>query len=236
MYIVCIYTFTKNCSCASWKNDFPHDLICLLVLITDFSLLSMCVCVLSRFSCVWLFVILWTVAHQAPLSMSFSRQEYWSGLPCPPPGDLPHPGMEPMSLTSFALAGGFFTTSATWETSLLVRKVKVKSLSHVPLFATPWTVAYQVLLPMGFSRQEYWVGCYFLFQGLFVIKGLNPCLLHWQADSLPLSHQESPRHIIEGLLKYFAGNFKPDSETAFSLSHPLNFFYFCSGVPHSFNA
>ena len=86
MYIVCIYTFTKNCSCASWKNDFPHDLICLLVLITDFSLLSMCVCVLSRFSCVWLFVILWTVAHQAPLSMSFSRQEYWSGLPCPPQG------------------------------------------------------------------------------------------------------------------------------------------------------
>ena len=104
---------------------------------------------------VQLFVIPQTVACQAPLSMSFSRQEYWSGLPCPPPGDLPHPGMEPVSLTSFALAGGFFTTSATWEASLLVRKVKVKSLSHVPLFATPWTVAYQVLLPMGFSRQEY---------------------------------------------------------------------------------
>ena len=45
----------------------------------------------------------------------FSRQEYWSGLLCPPPGDLPHPGIEPMSLDSPALAGGFFTTSATWE-------------------------------------------------------------------------------------------------------------------------
>ena len=56
-----------------------------------------------------------TVAHQAPLSMGFSRQEYWSGLPCPSPGDLPDPGIEPVSLTSPALAGGFFTTSTTWE-------------------------------------------------------------------------------------------------------------------------
>ena len=72
-------------------------------------------CVLSRFSRVRLFVIPWTVARQAPLSMGFSRQEYWSGLPCPSPGDLPHPGIEPESLTSPALAGGFFTTSAAWE-------------------------------------------------------------------------------------------------------------------------
>ena len=52
----------------------------------------------------------WTVARQAPLSTGFSRQEYWSGLPGPPPGDLPYPSMEPMSLMSPALAGGFFTT------------------------------------------------------------------------------------------------------------------------------
>ena len=56
-----------------------------------------------------------TVAHQAPLSMGFFRQEYWSGLLCPPPGDLPDPGVEPVSLMVPALAGGFFTTSATWE-------------------------------------------------------------------------------------------------------------------------
>ena len=55
------------------------------------------VCKLSRFSCVRLIVTLWTVAHQAPLSMGFSRQEYLSGLPCPPPGDLPYPGIEPGS-------------------------------------------------------------------------------------------------------------------------------------------
>ena len=49
----------------------------------------------------------------ASLSMEFSGQEYWSGLPCPPPGDLPNPGIEPVSLTSPELAGGLFTTSAT---------------------------------------------------------------------------------------------------------------------------
>ena len=53
--------------------------------------------------------------HQAPLSMGFSRQEYSSVLPCPPPGDLPKPGIESMSLKSLALAGEIFTVSATWE-------------------------------------------------------------------------------------------------------------------------
>ena len=72
--------------------------------------------VLSRFSRVQFFVTLWTVARQVPLSMEFSRQEYWSGLPCPPPGDLPKPGIEPTSLMSPALAGGFFITSASWKT------------------------------------------------------------------------------------------------------------------------
>ena len=70
-------------------------------------------CILSRFSRVQLFVTLWTVAHQASLSMGFSRQEYWSGLPCPSPGDLPDTGIKPTSLMSSALADGFFTTSAT---------------------------------------------------------------------------------------------------------------------------
>ena len=58
---------------------------------------------------------LWTVAGQAPLSMGFSRQEYWSGLPCPPLGDQTNPGVEPESFSSPALAGRFFTTSATWK-------------------------------------------------------------------------------------------------------------------------
>ena len=63
-----------------------------------------------------------TVAHQVPLSMGFSRQKYWSGLPFPPPRDLPDPGVKPMSLV---LAGGFFTTSATWEAHLMSLAVAI---------------------------------------------------------------------------------------------------------------
>ena len=68
---------------------------------------SMHVCVLSHFSHIQVFATPWTVAHQTSLSMGFSSQEYWSGLPCPPLGDLPNPGIEPTSLTSLALEGGF---------------------------------------------------------------------------------------------------------------------------------
>ena len=67
--------------------------------------------VLSHFCRVQLFVTLWTIAHQAPLSMGFSWQEYWSGLLCSPPGSLLDPGIEPMSLMWPALASGFFTIS-----------------------------------------------------------------------------------------------------------------------------
>ena len=66
---------------------------------------------LSHFYCVQLCAALCTVARQAPLSMGFSRREYWSGLPCAPPGDLPDPGIEPVSPASPALAGGFLTTA-----------------------------------------------------------------------------------------------------------------------------
>ena len=71
---------------------------------------GLCMCMLSYFSRVQLFVTLWTAARQVSLSMGFSRQEYWSGLPCPPPGDLPNPGIKPTSLMSPALAGKFYTT------------------------------------------------------------------------------------------------------------------------------
>ena len=72
-------------------------------------------CMLGCFSRVWLFATVQTIAHQAPLSMGFSRQEYQGGLPCPSPGDRPNSGIEPTSLLFPAVAGGFFITSATWE-------------------------------------------------------------------------------------------------------------------------
>ena len=71
-----------------------------------------CVRATSHFSPAWLFAILWTVAHQAPQPMGFSRQEYWGGWPCPPPGHLANIGIEPTFLMSPALAGSFFTTAS----------------------------------------------------------------------------------------------------------------------------
>ena len=73
-----------------------------------------CCAVLSCFGRVQLFATLWTVAHQTPLFLGFSRQEYWSVLSCPLPGDFPNPGSKPMLLMSLALAGGFFDTRATY--------------------------------------------------------------------------------------------------------------------------
>ena len=150
----------------------------------------------------------WTVAYQASPSMGFSRQEYWSGLPFPSPGDLPNPGIEPVSptlqadalpseppgkpknvstylLISAAVAKSLQSCSTLCDpidgsppgshvpgilqartlewvaisfSSAGKWKVKVKLLSHVWLFPTPWTAAYQAPTSMAFSRQEYWSG------------------------------------------------------------------------------
>ena len=89
------------------------------------------VCMLSH---VCLFVTPWTVPCQVPLSMKFFRQEYWSGLPFPTPGDLPNPGTEPMSPASPALAGGFFTTEPPGKPLLGSYPTRIKSLSsHISI-------------------------------------------------------------------------------------------------------
>ena len=78
-----------------------------------------CCAVISLFSRGQLFATLWNAARQVSLSMELFRQEYWSGGPYSPPGDLPDPVIEPASLMSPALAGGFFTISAAWEAQTL---------------------------------------------------------------------------------------------------------------------
>ena len=79
-----------------------------------------------------------TVAHQAPLSMGFPKQEYWNGLPFPPPEDLPNTGLEPGSLGSLAFTGGFFTTALHGKAIYMNNQFSsVQSLSRVRLFATP---------------------------------------------------------------------------------------------------
>ena len=77
------------------------------------------------FSHVWVFSTPWTVAHQASLSKGFPRQEYWSGLPFPPPGDLPHPGIELTSLMSLALA-----SSAMWEASASYGSKELRAITR----------------------------------------------------------------------------------------------------------
>ena len=93
-------------------------------------------CVLSH---VRLFVAPWTVARQAPLSIGFSRQEYCSGLLFPSAGDLLHPGIKPTSPGAPALAGGFFTTSATWEahSELVLGYRKSPKTSFTPYWCPP---------------------------------------------------------------------------------------------------
>ena len=103
---------------------------------------GVCARALSRFSRVRLFVTLSTVAHQAPLFMGFSRQVYWSQLPGPSPGDLPDPGIKPTSLTSPALAGGFFTTSATWAVAQCKwTLLQLKQITNKDLLYSSWDSA-----------------------------------------------------------------------------------------------
>ena len=98
-----------------------------------------CVCWgLSRCSHVRLFATLCTIGlRQGPLSMGFSKQEHWSGLPCPPPGSLPNPGIEPMSLMSHAHAFGYFTTSATWEALDSLRRLILHTGGELGSVFTP---------------------------------------------------------------------------------------------------
>ena len=114
---------------------------------------SLCA-VLSHFRYVQLFATPWTVAHQAPLSMGFSRQEYWSGLPRPPPRDLPDPGIKPASLMSPTLAGRFFTIGTTCKAS--------ENHLWALLFPQPYTLPL-ILPPNHITNQSISLHLYCLF-------------------------------------------------------------------------
>ena len=126
----------------------------------------MCSCVLSLFSRVWLFATLWTIEHQALLSMGFSRQEYWSRLPCPPPGDLPDPGIEPKSPVSPALQANSLPLSLQGSKSTILqykylpqkrlsRKLMEKEIathSSTLAWKIPWTEEPGRLQSMGLQK------------------------------------------------------------------------------------
>ena len=147
-------------------------------------LLYVYVCVLSRVS---LQPHGLYIAFQAPLSVGFSRQEYWSGLSFPPPRDLPNPGTKPTSLTSPALAGRFFTTSITWEAQELRVLVAQLYPTLCNLMVCPWNSPWQ----------EYWSGLPFPFQGISG-PGIKPTSPALQVDYLP---SELPGKLIAVLQK-----------------------------------
>ena len=117
---------------------------------------------MKSLSRVQLFATPWTVAHQAPLSMGFSRQGYWSGLPFPSPGNLPHPGVEPRS--------------PTWQADALTSE-------------PPGKLNHQAPPSMGFSRQEYWSGLPFPSPADLPNPGIEPGSPHCRQTLNHLSHQ-----------------------------------------------
>ena len=129
-----------------------------------------------------LFVTLWTVTYLAALSVGFSRQEYWSGLPFPSPGDLPNPGME---AGSPALQADALPSEPLGKPSLSLQFSSGQSLTLVQLFATQWSVSYQAPQSIGFSRQEYWSGLPFPSPGDLPNPGVEPGSPALQADALP---------------------------------------------------
>ena len=133
-----------------------------------------------------LFATPWTVAHQAPPSMGFSKQEYWSGLPFPSPGDFPDPGIEPKSPALQAvscLSGGFFTDWATRKALHVVKSIYLSIHTHICMSIISGCVLSHCS-PVGSSvhgdspGKNTGVGCHALLQGIFPTQGLNPGLPH----------------------------------------------------------
>ena len=138
---------TSGCKCI--KRDGQTQYLTLTLWWPLFQFLNICACV-CVLSCVQLFVTPMHSTHQE-FSMEFSRQEYWSGLPFPTPGDLPDPGMEPESAVSPSLAGGFFTTSTTWEAHSFVYQYIIKP--PVMCIWVPWFtfIAFEKQHDLSFS-------------------------------------------------------------------------------------
>ena len=144
-------------------------------------------------SCVWFLVTPWTVALLLLCPRDFSGQECWSGLLCPPSGNLPNPGTEPGSLTSPVLASRFFTTSATWEAQWvykIIGKMKVKVAQSCPTFA-----AQGLYSPWNSPGQNTGVGSRSLLQGIFPAQGLSPGLPRCRRILYQLSHKGSLKDV-----------------------------------------
>ena len=130
-----------------------------------------------------------TAARLVPLSMGFSRQEYWSGLLCPPPKDLPSWGTDLVSLLSSALAGRFFTSSTTWEAHIYIYVCRNVSVSHSVVSESWWPLgASQLFCPWNFPSKNTGAGSHSLLQGIFPTQRSNPVFLHCRQILYRLIH------------------------------------------------
>ena len=132
------------------------------------------------------------IAHQAPLSMGFSRQEYWSGLPCPSPGDLPDPGIKPTSLCLPHWQVGCLPLAPPGKPSETTKREN-ENHSVVSSSETSWTVACQAPLSMDFSRQGCWNSLPCPSPGDLPDPGIKPRSPALQAHSSPFELPGKPR-------------------------------------------
>ena len=164
-------------------------------------------CVLSHFSCVWLCATPWTAACQAPLSIGFSRQAYWSGLLCHPPWDIPNPGIKPVSHRSPMLGRGvslpIVPPGKPYVYIYSLCLVPAQNLTFITYLIESRSVMssslwpHGVYIPWNSPGKNTGVGCHVLLQGIFLTQELNPHSIACSAgdvDSLLLSHQASLFH------------------------------------------
>ena len=146
-----------------------------------------CVCMFSHSVVTLRELVDW--AHQDPLSIGFSKWEYWSGLPFPPSGDLPNTGTEPMSPMFPAFTDRLFISEpAGWPRNSMCC---AQQLCCVQLFVIPWTVACQTPLSLGILQQECWCALQCCPPGDLPNPGINPDLPHCRWIIYSLSHQGS---------------------------------------------
>ena len=107
---ILVYYYSTKFMAVMWVINWAEKIVCIYTILHGLRYIRVSACMLSCFNHVQFFVILWTVAHQGPLSIGFSRQQYWSVLPCPPPRDLSDPRLEPVSPAAPALQVDFLTT------------------------------------------------------------------------------------------------------------------------------
>ena len=154
-------------------------------------LLTMCVCLLSHFSCVRLFAAPRIVASHVSLSIAFYRQEYWSGLPCLPPGYLPHSGSEPASLNLLHSQGGSLPLAPSGM-PLVESACESESCSVMYDSLGP----HELYSPWNSPGQNTEVGSFSLFQGIFPTQGSSPGLPHCRQILYQLSHKGRPKVLV----------------------------------------